>query len=196
MKNAESRVAAPASRVTRHASRIPPWQTLFGAHLSLIAFSTLAMLTILNRRPGDWMLQEPTATILPIAWRFSGPLYVSLGALAAVAFLWQRIGGRRTSLVFLSACETAVENAAGNGSELISLAEAFAMAGPPTLVATLWKVDDEATSRLVLGFYSELAKGRTDTLEALRTAQLALLKDKDFALPYFWAPFVMMGSWR
>jgi CHAT domain-containing protein/tetratricopeptide (TPR) repeat protein len=100
----------------------------------------------------------------------------------------------RTSLVFLSACETAVEKGAGNGSELISLAEAFAMAGPPTLVATLWMVDDAATSRLVLEFYRQIGKG--DTLDALRTAQLSLLHDKELSLPYFWAPFVMMGSWR
>jgi uncharacterized membrane protein len=94
MPNAEARVRHHTSRVA--------WRVLFAAHLILIGFSTLAMLTILNRTPGAWMLQEPTATILPIAWRFSGPLYVSLGALAAIAFLWGRIGGRRTSLVFLA----------------------------------------------------------------------------------------------
>jgi putative membrane protein len=76
--------------------------TLFAAHLALIAFSTVAMLTILNRSPGAWLMQEPNATVMRLAWRFSGPLYVTLGALAMLAFLAPRLGARRTTLVFLA----------------------------------------------------------------------------------------------
>jgi putative membrane protein len=68
----------------------------------LIAFSTAAMLTVLNRPPGPWMQEEPTATIMRVAWRFSGPLYVSLGALAMAMFLWGRLGIQRTMLLFLA----------------------------------------------------------------------------------------------
>ncbi|MBN2533405.1 MAG: tetratricopeptide repeat protein [Spirochaetales bacterium] len=102
----------------------------------------------------------------------------------------------KTGLVFLSACKTAMESTGGNGSELISLAEAFAMAGPPTLVATLWEVNDVSTSKVVLKFYEELTGGKKDKLEALRSAQMMLIGDKNFSHPYFWAPFIMLGNWR
>ena len=102
----------------------------------------------------------------------------------------------RTALVFLSACQTAMESARGSGSEMISLAEAFAMAGPPTLIATLWEVEDISTSHLVSHFYGELRNSKLDKLEALRSAQLALLKSSQFSEPYFWAPFIMIENWR
>ncbi len=102
----------------------------------------------------------------------------------------------RTDLVFLSACQTAMQKGEGSGSELISLAEAFAMAGPPTLIATLWEVNDVSTSKLVLEFYRELKKKKKDKLGSLRAAQLSLLKSEEFSHPFFWAPFVLIGSWR
>ncbi len=102
----------------------------------------------------------------------------------------------RTDLVFLSACQTATQKGKGTGSELISLAEAFAMAGPPTLVATLWKVNDISTSKLVVSFYRELKGKQGNMLEALRTAQLSLLSSSEHAHPFYWAPFVLLGNWR
>ncbi|MBN2440116.1 MAG: tetratricopeptide repeat protein [Spirochaetales bacterium] len=101
-----------------------------------------------------------------------------------------------TGLVFLSACQTAMDSSGGNGSELISLAEAFAMAGPPTLIASLWEVNDNSTHKLVLKFYNDLMSKKMDKLEALRNAQKMLINDKDFSHPYFWAPFIMLGNWR
>jgi tetratricopeptide (TPR) repeat protein len=102
----------------------------------------------------------------------------------------------RTDLVFLSACQTATQKGKGSGSELISLAEAIAMAGPPTLVATLWEVNDISTSKLVVSFYTELKKKKGDMLEALRTAQLSLLESSEYSHPFYWAPFVLLGNWR
>jgi CHAT domain-containing protein len=102
----------------------------------------------------------------------------------------------KTALIFLSACQTAMESSGGSGSELISLAEAFAMAGPPTLIATLWEVDDISTSILVKSFYSALSHGGTDKLEALRQAQISLLRSGRYAHPFYWAPFIMIGNWR
>ncbi|MCK4235092.1 tetratricopeptide repeat protein [candidate division WOR-3 bacterium] len=103
----------------------------------------------------------------------------------------------RTDLVFLSACQTATEEGkGGSGSELISLAEAFAMAGPPTLIATLWEVNDVSTSKLVVNFYHELKNRDENKLDALRSAQLDLLKSENFSHPYFWAPFILIGNWR
>ncbi len=76
---------------------------LFAAHLTLIAFSTTAMVTILNRPPGAWLQQEPAATVMRLGWRYSGPLYVLLGALAALAFLARAIGTRRALTLFVAA---------------------------------------------------------------------------------------------
>lgn len=102
----------------------------------------------------------------------------------------------RTDLVFLSACQTAMEKGKASGSELISLSEAFAMAGPPTLVATLWKVADISTSMLVLEFYKSLKQGKADKLGALQKAQLSLLNSDEYSHPFYWAPFILLGDWR
>ncbi|MBN2621598.1 tetratricopeptide repeat protein [candidate division WOR-3 bacterium] len=102
----------------------------------------------------------------------------------------------RTDLVFLSACQTAMEKGKASGSELISLSEAFAMAGPPTLVATLWKVADVSTSMLVLEFYRSLKEEKADKLSALQNAQLSLLHSSEYAHPFYWAPFILLGNWR
>jgi CHAT domain-containing protein len=102
----------------------------------------------------------------------------------------------QTDLVFLSACQTAIEKGRSSGSELISLAEAFTMAGPPSLIATLWKVHDEATSIFVYEFYKTLRSKKNDKISALRAAQISLRESSDYSHPYFWAPFILIGDWR
>jgi tetratricopeptide (TPR) repeat protein len=103
----------------------------------------------------------------------------------------------KNSLVFLSACQTAKEaGKAGTGSELITLAEAFAMAGAPTLIATLWQVEENSTRQLALAFYDELINKKKDKLDSLRAAQIALIRSAEYSHPFFWAPFIMIGSWR
>ena len=57
---------------------------LFAAHSALIVFSTVAMLTVLTGRVD--VSGEPAATIMRISYRFAGPTYVLLGALAAITF--------------------------------------------------------------------------------------------------------------
>lgn len=103
----------------------------------------------------------------------------------------------RNSLVFLSACQTAREaTKSGSGSELITLAEAFAMAGAPTLIATLWEVEDSATRLFAETFYEALANRNKDKLDAMRAGQIALIRSAEYAHPFFWASFLMIGSWR
>jgi CHAT domain-containing protein len=94
-------------------------------------------------------------------------------------------------LVTLSACETGVATFAP-GDELIGLARGFFSAGAPSLLVSLWAVDDEATARLMTAFYSRLQAG-VSPAAALRYAQCQLLKEHPH--PYFWAPFVLMGRW-
>ncbi|MGQ0647765.1 MAG: carotenoid biosynthesis protein [Gemmatimonadaceae bacterium] len=74
----------------------------FLAHLALIAFSTIAMLTVLNGPPGEWVAGEPNATIRRRGWTYSGPTYVVLGALAALLHAAGRVGASRAAGVFVA----------------------------------------------------------------------------------------------
>jgi hypothetical protein len=96
-----------------------------------------------------------------------------------------------SELVTLSACETGV-SALAPGDELIGLARGFFSAGAPTLLVSLWTVDDEATARLMTGFYSRL-QANAGPAAALRHAQCQLLVENPH--PYFWAPFILLGRW-
>lgn len=94
-------------------------------------------------------------------------------------------------LLTLSACETGVHEVAP-GDELIGLARGFFSAGAPSLLLSLWIVDDEATSRLMTSFYKRLLEGDAPAA-ALRGAQLQLLDSQSH--PFFWAPFMILGRW-
>jgi CHAT domain-containing protein len=94
-------------------------------------------------------------------------------------------------LVTLSACETGL-NQVAPGEELIGLARGFVTAGAPSLLLSLWTVDDEATGETMTRFYSELGQSRAPA-HSLREAQLAMMKSHPH--PFFWSPFVLMGRW-
>jgi CHAT domain-containing protein len=92
----------------------------------------------------------------------------------------------------LSACETG-RGRVGRGEGLIGLSWAFFVAGCPTTVVSQWSVDSESTSRLMLGFHRALARGRSRA-EASRDAALALKRDRRWAHPFHWAPFIVVGA--
>jgi CHAT domain-containing protein/Tfp pilus assembly protein PilF len=98
------------------------------------------------------------------------------------------------NLVTLSACETALAKIQG-GDDLVGLSRGFIYAGTPSLLATLWKVDDPATARLMEYFYKNWEKGMSKP-EALRQAQMDLKGIPQYRHPYYWAPFVMIGDWQ
>jgi CHAT domain-containing protein len=104
---------------------------------------------------------------------------------------------RRTRLVVLSACETGLGEVAG-GEGILGLQRAFQVAGVRSTVASLWKVDDDATRRLMTAFYRHLWSQRQGALEALRSAQRELLREPagPFRSPYYWGAFVLSGDWR
>ena len=108
---------------------------------------------------------------------------------------------RDTQLVVLSACETAVPLAAqgdavqGAGLEIAGLANQFRRAGVPRLLASLWQVSDESTAALMLRFYEALGEGRSPAA-ALATAQRAMITHPEFGHPFYWAPFILIGSPR
>jgi len=92
-------------------------------------------------------------------------------------------------LVTLSACETGLGKIA-NGDDVVGLTRGFLYAGSRSIVASLWKVDDEATAYLMTRFYGAL-KG-TSKREALRLAQIETRKK--YPHPYYWAAFQLTGE--
>ena len=99
------------------------------------------------------------------------------------------------NLVVLSACKTAViDTKAEHHNDPVSPASAFINQGVKSVVATMWNVDDDATSILMENFYKNL---KTMPLtDALRKAQVDLSKNPKFSSPYYWAPFVLIGNWK
>ncbi|MEM7552009.1 MAG: CHAT domain-containing tetratricopeptide repeat protein [Bacteroidota bacterium] len=97
-------------------------------------------------------------------------------------------------LVVLSACQTGYGKfEKGNG--IASLARAFMYAGAPSLIVSLWQVNDRTTSELMRHFYDNLDEGLKKD-EALRKAKLKYIKYADgiSAHPSYWAPFITIGK--
>jgi len=100
-------------------------------------------------------------------------------------------------LVMLSACETGLGKEK-RGEGVMGLTRAFMYAGAPTVGVSLWSVADKSTADLMTDFYKRLlTAGETTTASsALRGAQLAMISDKKYSAPFFWAPFVLVGDWN
>ncbi len=101
-------------------------------------------------------------------------------------------GDRRPiELLVLSACQTA----AGDKRAALGLAGVAVRSGARSTLATLWSVDDQSTSQLMVQFYQAISQGTATKAEALRQAQLSLKQEPGFGHPYYWAPFVLIGNW-
>lgn len=98
------------------------------------------------------------------------------------------------NLAVLSACKTGFGKLK-KGEGVMSLARAFAYAGCPSVVMTLWSVEDKASSEVMTNFYKYSSKGKTKS-ESLRLAKLEYLKNADpvKAHPFFWAGYVQIGD--
>jgi CHAT domain-containing protein len=110
-----------------------------------------------------------------------------------------------------------------NGLGVFGLSRAFHQAGARSVVASLWKVDDRATQELMTQFYTNLWVKKQSKIDALRNAQLHLLRNpvlsdgtrltrgeinkmkpvvpdsanaRDTTDPYFWAAWTLSGDWR
>ena len=128
----------------------------------------------------------------------------------------------KANLVVLSGCDTALGKLS-TGDELVGLTRAFIYAGTPSVVASLWNVDDSSTAHLMASFYRNLKT--MSKVEALRQAQLELIRGEgrsdmlarrgvggigklgetvksesasqnpvSTSHPYFWAPFILVGD--
>jgi CHAT domain-containing protein/Tfp pilus assembly protein PilF len=128
-----------------------------------------------------------------------------------------------TELLTLSACNTAVSGAAGDGREVDGIGFLAQLKGARAVVASLWGVNDQSTGVLMEQFYKLWTEHRNmPKAEALREAQLALLRGvrkssgnpqsprssgtaanavphaehAEYAHPFYWAPFILIGNWR
>jgi CHAT domain-containing protein len=125
-----------------------------------------------------------------------------------------------TELLTLSACNTAVSGSSGDGREVDGIGFLAQRKGAKAVVASLWSVHDQSTGVLMEQFYKLWTKHRNmPKAEALREAQLALLRGvhnstgsaktirtistaangtarAEYAHPFYWAPFILIGNWR
>jgi len=119
----------------------------------------------------------------------------------------------RATLVTLSGCETFLPQQIGvddfhasvSGDEFVGFIRAFMYAGVPSVLASLWRVDDTATQYLMSAFYQNLSNlGKAKALQeashaVIRTTlQIGRRKKKDLRLvhPFFWSSFVLIGDWK
>jgi CHAT domain-containing protein/tetratricopeptide (TPR) repeat protein len=99
------------------------------------------------------------------------------------------------NLVVLSACRTGLgKDVRGEG--LIGLTRGFMYAGASSVVASLWKVDDEATSELMKRFYSNMLQQGMTPAAALRAAQNSIRHEPQWSSPYYWAAFTLQGDYH
>jgi CHAT domain-containing protein len=101
----------------------------------------------------------------------------------------------RADLVVLSACETALgEEVRGEG--LVGITRGFMYAGTARIIASLWAVKDKSTADLMVSLYRNMiTKGKRPS-DALRSAQINMLKSKRWRAPHYWAAFTLQGDWR
>jgi len=116
-----------------------------------------------------------------------------LGIKQLAELLQTRDQDRRTpiELLVLSSCKTAK----GDNRATLGLAGMAVRSGARSTIASLWSVEDSATATFMENFYQELAIIGTTKADALRKAQISLLKNPQFTHPFYWAPFVLVGNW-
>lgn len=98
-------------------------------------------------------------------------------------------------LVVLSACDTGLGKEV-KGEGLMALTRGFMYAGAARVVASLWRVDDTATSLLMREFYRQLLQQDLAPAAALTEAQRAMWRNKRWRAPYYWAAFVLQGEYH
>jgi CHAT domain-containing protein/tetratricopeptide (TPR) repeat protein len=138
----------------------------------------------------------PTADVLHLAchgqFRPDNPLFSSLRLADGWLTVHDAYGlDMECGLVTLSACETGLSVVAP-GDELLGLARGFLSRQTPSLVVSLWMVDDESTAEMMGRFYAWLRQGQGPA-GALRQAQREMLERHPH--PFFWSPFLLLGRW-
>lgn len=94
-------------------------------------------------------------------------------------------------LLVLSACQTA----SGDRKAILGLAGIAVRSGAHSTLASLWRVQDRSTAELMVAFYQAFSQPGVNKAEALRQAQLHLLQNPEYAHPFFWSAFILVGNW-
>jgi len=103
----------------------------------------------------------------------------------------------QTELLTLSACETGLGGGRDErGQEIEGFGVLAQQQGARAVLATLWAVADQSTAALMAETYRQREAQRLSKIEALRQAQLALQREPNYAHPFYWAPFILMGNWK
>ena len=102
-----------------------------------------------------------------------------------------RFREKKVELLTLSACQTAL----GDERAAMGLAGVAVKAGVKSVIATLWFVDDEATSVAIREFYRQLKKPGLSKAQAMQNVQKQLIAQRRYWHPLYWAPFLVIGNW-
>lgn len=97
-------------------------------------------------------------------------------------------------ILIMSACNTA--NFSIDGAEFESFATMAQKQGAKAVIGTLWSVADISTSKFMTEFYRLFEVEKYDKAESLRLAQVNISKNKNYAHPFYWSPFVLYGNWK
>jgi len=124
----------------------------------------------------------------PFSWLALSPDGESDGLLTALDLCRLRVPAQ---LVVLSACETG-RGRLHKSEGVVGLARAFMLAGAPRVIASLWRVDDEATRSLMGEFYRRW-KGGAGAAAALKQAQESIAARAKWSHPYYWAAWQLWG---
>jgi CHAT domain-containing protein len=101
----------------------------------------------------------------------------------------------KADLVTLSACETGLGKIS-KGEGIIGLSRALLFAGAQNLMVSFWSVVDNSTANLMIDFYQNLLQDEVTKgyASALRRAKLKMIDTREYAAPYYWAPFILIGN--
>ena len=99
---------------------------------------------------------------------------------------------KQAALVYLSSCDSA-RPAVGKTEELMALARSFLYAGSPTIIASLWPLDDQTGCLFAEHFYNAWLSEGSSMIRSLQTAMRRTRKSADN--PVYWAPFILIGAW-
>ncbi len=102
----------------------------------------------------------------------------------------------KARLVCLSACETGLGKLIF-GEGVLGVSRAFLYAGAQNLMVSLWKVADESTSELMINFYQQYLNTsikNNSLAHSLKNAKFNLMKNPQYASPYYWSPFILIGQ--
>ena len=125
-------------------------------------------------------------------WRSS--LYLSEAERLDIGTLARASVFQNAQLVTLPSCESGVTETDDVPLEFVGLGGAFLQAGAPCVLSCLWSIDDRATRMFMKAFYDEYLENGVSPVKALQSAQRRLRQTPQYAHPYFWAAFVLVGA--